>query len=213
MARRRPDLPAVYAIADVQTLAPQRLSDAVGEMAEAGLTWIQVRAKKMDDHDLFEELEVCCRELEGSKVSLWIDDRVDIAALFPVAGVHLGQRDLPPPAARNIVGDGLWIGHSTHNEIELREAESEPEVDVIALGPVFPTTGKEYSDPVVGLQSLRDARARIAKPLVAIGGIDRHNIADVLAAGADSAAVLGAVCRGNVAENCRRLLDVAEACR
>jgi thiamine-phosphate pyrophosphorylase len=82
-------------------------------------------------------------------------------------------------------------------------------VDVIAVGPVFPTGGKERPDPVVGLGFVRWARARTGKPLVAIGGIDVDNVASVLAAGADSAAVLGAVCRGDVEENCRRLLAAA----
>jgi thiamine-phosphate pyrophosphorylase len=84
-------------------------------------------------------------------------------------------------------------------------------VDVIAVGPVFPTTGKQRPDAVVGLLFVTRARARTAKRLVAIGGIDAGNVAAVLAAGADAAAVLGAVCRGDVRANCRRLLAAAAA--
>jgi thiamine-phosphate pyrophosphorylase len=155
-------------------------------------------------------LEASCRALEGSGADLWVDDRADLAALFPVAGVHVGQTDLPPAAVRRALGAGaLRIGLSTHNEAQLAAADDDPDVDLIAVGPVFPTASKERPDPVVGLDFVRRARARTAKPLVAIGGIDAANAAAVLAAGADAVVVLGAVCRGGIAEiaaACRRLL-------
>jgi thiamine-phosphate pyrophosphorylase len=157
-------------------------------------------------------LEGCCRALEGSGVELWVDDRADLAALFPVQGLHLGQADLPPFAARRVVGGverGVRLGLSTHDEEQLAGADADPEVAVVAVGPVVPTTGKERPDPVVGLDFVRQARARTGKRLVAIGGIDAGNVAAVLAAGADAAAVLGAVCRGDVRANCRRLLAAA----
>jgi thiamine-phosphate pyrophosphorylase len=196
----------IYAIADVEALHPTPLPAAVRDMAEAGIQWIQVRAKQLSGAELCRQVEACCRALEGSGVRLWVDDRADVAALFPVAGLHVGQTDLPPAAARRVVGDEMWIGLSTHDEEQLRAADADPEVDVIAVGPVFPTTGKASPDPVVGLDFLRRARTLTAKPLVAIGGIDAGNLAQVLAAGADTAAVIGAVCRGDVRANCRRLV-------
>ena len=199
----------VYAIADIEALAPTPLPQAVAEMAEAGIRWIQVRGKKLTGEEWYRTLEGCCRTLEGSGVSLWVDDRADLAALVPVAGLHLGQSDLPPAAARRVVGKGLSIGLSTHGEEQLAAADEDPEVDVVAVGPVFPTASKERPDPVVGLAFVRWARARTAKPLVAIGGIDAGNVAEVLAAGADAAAVIGAVCRGDVRANCLRLLAAA----
>ena len=199
----------IYAIADVEALHPTPLPAAVRDMAEAGIQWIQVRAKKLSGGELCRQVEECCRALEGSGVRLWVDDRADVAALFPVAGLHVGQTDLPPAAARRVVGDEMWIGLSTHDEEQLRAADTDPEVDVIAVGPVFPTTGKASPDPVVGLDFLRRARGLTAKPLVAIGGIDSGNIAEVVAAGADAVAVIGAVCRGDVRANCRRLMSCA----
>jgi thiamine-phosphate pyrophosphorylase len=175
-------------------------------MAEAGIQWIQVRAKQLSGVELCRQVEACCRALEGSGVRLWVNDRADVAALFPVAGVHVGQTDLPPVKARLLMGDAKWIGLSTHGEEQLLAADADPDVDVIAVGPVFPTTGKASPDPVVGLDFLRRARTLTAKPLVAIGGIDAGNLAQVLAAGADAAAVIGAVCRGDVRANCRRLI-------
>lgn len=201
-----PGPPAFYAIADLEMLeTPPRLEAAVAEMIEAGVGWVQLRAKKAPDDLFFALAETSCRRAEGTATRIWIDDRADLAALLPVFGVHVGQRDLPPGAARRSLGPGPRIGRSTHDEAQLREADADPDVDVIALGPIFPTRSKERPDPVVGLEELRRLRPLTAKPLVAIGGIDVSNIARVIEAGADSAAVLGAICRGDVAANCERL--------
>lgn len=202
----------IYAIADAEALHPTPLSAAVRDIAESGIRWIQVRAKRLSGSELYRQMEECCNAVAGSGARLWVDDRADIAALFPVAGVHVGQTDLPPAAARRVVGPSMWIGLSTHGEEQLAAADADPEVDVIAVGPIFPTTGKEDPSPVVGLDFLRRARSRTAKPLVAIGGIGAGNVAEVLAAGADTAAVIGAVCRGgDIRANCRRLLAAAAA--
>jgi len=198
----------VYAIADAEALGPTPLPAAVATMAEAGVGWIQVRAKRLCGLDFYRALEGCCRAVAGSGAALWVDDRADLAALLPVAGVHVGQTDLPPAAVRRVVGD-LWIGQSTHDDAQLAAADADGAVDVIAVGPVFPTTGKERPGSAVGLPFVRRARLRTAKLLVAIGGIDAGNAAAVLAAGADAVVVLGAVCRGDVAASCRRLLAAA----
>ena len=201
----------IYAIADVEALHPVPLSAAVGEMAGAGIRWIQVRAKRLSGGELFRQLEACCRVLEGSGADLWVDDRADLAALLPVAGVHVGQTDLPPVDVRGVVGSGVRIGLSTHGGEQLLAAAADPDVDVIAVGPVFPTTGKERPAPVVGVGFVRWARERTDKPLVAIGGIDAGNVREVLAAGADAAAVIGAICRnGDVKANALRLMAAAE---
>jgi len=204
------NVPPVYAIADAEALRETGVPAAVAAMAEAGVRWIQVRAKRLPSVDFYHAVEACCRALEGSGAALWVDDRADLAALFPVAGVHVGQTDLPPAAVRRVLKSRVWIGWSTHDEAQLAAADDDPDVDVIAVGPVFPTTSKERPDRVVGLPFVRLARTRTAKPLIAIGGIDAGNAAEVLAAGADSVAVLGAVCRGDtgeIGEGCRRLLD------
>lgn len=214
MSRRpRPEPPPVYAIADADALGPTPLAAAAAAMAEAGVRWIQLRAKRLDDTELWRQAETAARRLEGSGTSLWIDDRADVAALLAAAGVHLGQRDLPPAAARRVVGERAWIGRSTHDPEQLAAADADPEVDLIAVGPVFPTRSKTAPDPVVGLDFVRRARRATDKPLVAIGGIDAGNLAQVLAAGADAAAVLGAVCAGDVGAASRRLLAAAGEAR
>jgi len=169
-------------------------------MAEAGVGWIQVRAKRFSGRDLARALEGCCRAVEGSGAALWVDDRADLAALFPVAGVHVGQTDLPPAAVRKVVGGGMWIGQSTHDEAQLAAADEEADVDVIAVGPVFPTASKERPDPVVGLPFVRRARARTAKPLVAIGGITLETAPLVVEAGANVLVAGSAVFKGGMAD-------------
>ena len=202
----------IYAIADAGALGTTPLPEAVAAMAGAGIGWIQVRAKRLSGGELYQTVEACCRAVEGSGAALWIDDRPDLAALFPVAGVHVGQTDLPLAAVRRVVGERIRIGLSTHDESQLAAADADPVVDVVAVGPVFPTASKERPDPVVGLDFIRRARSRTAKPLVAIGGIGVETVPAVLEAGADAAVVLGAVCRGGLGEiatNARRLLAVA----
>jgi thiamine-phosphate pyrophosphorylase len=191
----------------------------VGRLARAGVTWIQIRAKNLPDDELARVVEASCEAAsaaladiadiadgKGTGAALWIDDRADLAALFPVAGLHLGQTDLPPAAARRVVGEGVWIGRSTHDLAQVVEADADPDVDVIALGPVFTTGSKQRPDPVVGLAALAAARAATSKPLVAIGGIGPESLQAVLDAGADTAAVIDAVCRGGDLEgNLQRL--------
>jgi len=179
-------------------------------MAASGVEWIQLRAKGLSGDAFYRLLERTVERVGESAVRLWVDDRVDIAALFPVAGVHVGQDDLPPAAVRRVVGSRVMIGHSTHDETQVAVADADQEVDVVALGPIFETRSKERPDPVVGLEGLRRARRLTAKPLVAIGGIDAQNVRRVLASGADSAVVLGAICHGDVERNCERLLARAK---
>jgi thiamine-phosphate pyrophosphorylase len=216
--RPSPDAEPLYAIADLAALGEIEPAAAVEEMAQQGVRWIQLRAKPApSDRSLFRLAERCRRRLEGTPSRLWIDDRADLAALVEAAGVHVGQRDLPAGAARRAVGDEIWIGQSTHDTVQLTAAAEDDEVDVIAVGPVFTTAGKRDPDPWIGLEGVRRARAATTKPLVAIGGIDAANAAQVLAAGADSVAVLGAICRApdvrGIGRNCRRLLAAVEGAR
>ena len=201
----------VYAIADAGRIPAGRISAAVAEIAAAGIETIQLRGKLLPDDELWRIAEEAVKRLEGWSGSFWIDDRVDLACALPFDGVHLGQRDLAPTDARSQLPDTKAIGFSTHDEEQLDAAERDQAVDWVALGPVFATRSKQNPDPIVGLDGLARLRQRTRRPLVAIGGIDASNLAAVLRAGADSAAVLSAVCDGDVAANCRRLLSAAEA--
>ncbi len=133
--------------------------------------------------------EPLAEQFAGTGVRFIVNDRPDIAAMIGAGGVHVGQEDLPVEAARAICGSGCWVGVSTHNLAQLREADR-TSADYIAVGPIFPTATKENPDPVVGIDFLRLARQETRKPLVAIGGITIESAAEVFRAGADSVAVI-----------------------
>jgi thiamine-phosphate pyrophosphorylase len=133
-----------------------------------------------------ERVAALCREAGALFV---VNDRADLAALTNAA-LHLGQDDLKPSAARKAVGEKTIIGYSTHNETQLRAAATEP-ADYLALGPIFGTSSKRNPDPLVGIDELHRLRPLTDRPLVAIGGITRANAQAVLAAGADSVAIIG----------------------
>jgi thiamine-phosphate pyrophosphorylase len=127
-------------------------------------------------------------------VLLIMNDRADLCLAADFDGVHVGQEDLSPEAVRKIIGPERWLGVSTHNPEQIREADL-TSADYLAIGPVFETSSKEKPDPVVGLEGVRRARELTRKPLVAIGGITRANAASVIEAGADSVAVISDLLR------------------
>jgi thiamine-phosphate pyrophosphorylase len=185
-------LPKLYAILDVTCFAPQlRTTNSIVEFArdlsEGGVTLLQYRNKDGNTRAMMSHAREIKRVLQG-KVQLIMNDRADICVAMGFDGVHLGQDDLPAEGARLVVGERI-VGVSTHNPQQVNEADTGP-ADYIAIGPVFPTTGKKNPDALVGLEGVRAARAATKKPLVAIGGITRHNAKAVIEAGADSVAVI-----------------------
>ncbi len=192
------DVPRVYAIADAGAFGARDLAAVVGELEDAGVRWIQLRAKGFSGAQWARAMDAVCSRPGGrSRTSLWVNDRVDVAAAYPVLGVHLGQGDLPPAAARRVLPAHRLIGLSTHNPEQARWAQRERAVDVIAIGPVFATRTKDHTDPAVGLHGVEAARQASTKPLVAIGGISLSNAAAVWRSGADAVAVISALLAGD----------------
>jgi thiamine-phosphate pyrophosphorylase len=187
--------PPLYAIIDAALLKTSELSFAE-MMAESGVELLQYRNKRASSRELFDASASISARLSrlaerGAKGPRFIvNDRADIALLAKAGGVHVGQQDLGVEEARAIVGQGKWVGVSTHS-LEQLDAADKTSADYIAFGPVFPTRSKENPEPVVGLDLLREARRHTRKPLVAIGGITLERAADTFNAGADSLAVAG----------------------
>jgi thiamine-phosphate pyrophosphorylase len=203
-------IPRLYPILDAGSFAN---ADAVLAAAQglvaAGCTLLQYRNKSCNARAMLEQARQLRTVLEqhphvllrrrdvghpqsdgiGSSLRLIMNDRVDLCLAAEFDGVHVGHEDLSPESARAIIGPNRWLGVSTHNPQQLREADLTT-ADYLAIGPVFATTSKEKPDPVVGLEGVRMARALTRKPLVAIGGITRANAASVIEAGADSVAVI-----------------------
>jgi len=184
-------LPQFYPILDTEPAAKRSVGvlDAAAQIVSAGAQILQFRHKGFWSRNVFETLQRVAELCRNAGVVFVVNDRADLAKLTG-AGLHLGQDDLPPAAARGIVGTTTTIGFSTHNEAQMRAAAEEP-VDYLALGPIFGTASKLNPDPTVGLEGLRKLRRLTARPLVAIGGITRENARAVLDAGADSVAVIG----------------------
>ena len=124
-----------------------------------------------------------------------VNDRLDVAIACGADGIHLGQGDLRVSTARQLAPPGFIIGVSVGTVDEAVEAEREG-ADYLALSPTFSTASKEDAGPGYGLERLREIRRAVSIPLIAIGGINRQNVRDVIEAGADGIAVISAVVAG-----------------
>lgn len=183
-------LSGLYPITDVRVSGLSH-AEQVARLSAGGATLVQLREKHLSPREFYLEAREALRVARERGVRLIINDRVDIALALRADGVHLGQDDLGPEAARRLLGQSAVIGFSTHNLEQAREAARLP-VDYIAIGPIFPTSSKENPDPTVGVQELRRVREAVGPiPLVAIGGITRRNARSALSAGADSVACIG----------------------
>jgi thiamine-phosphate pyrophosphorylase len=183
-------LPRLYPILDTATLASRGfpVTHATAALFEGGASILQFRHKAHWSRDVFEEARQVARLAREAGALLVIDDRADIAMLLE-AGLHVGQDDLPVRDARRLLGPDPVIGFSTHNAPQASAAGGQP-VDYVAFGPVFPTASKRNPDAVTGIEVLKECRALVEQPLVAIGGITRQTARAVLNAGADSVAVI-----------------------
>jgi len=205
-------LPSLYCIADSAFLPTTGELLAFAEaLVAGGCTLLQYRNKSGNARLMLEEARELKRRLSPpshvsqkrrdaghplivSSVRLIMNDRADLCLAADFDGVHVGQEDSSPESVRKIVGPERWLGVSTHNPEQICEANL-TSAEYLAIGPVFATSSKEKPDPVVGLEGLRRARELTRKPLVAIGGITRANAAAVIAAGADSVAVISDLLR------------------
>ena len=182
---------SIYLVTDEACLHGRPLLECVEEALAAGVTLVQYRAKAADGGVLYAE---ACRLKElcdKYNVPLIINDRLDIALAVGAAGVHLGQDDLPCAVARRLVGEDFIIGVSAHNPAEAVQAVSEG-ADYLGCGAVFGTATK-HDVAKLGLENLRAIRKAVAVPMVGIGGITADNYAEVLATGADGAAIVSGI--------------------
>ncbi len=182
-------LPRFYPILDTVTLQARNCSALIAAEAlfEAGVKILQYRHKEDWTQTHFDEAKELAERCQDLGVLFVLNDRADYARLLRTA-LHVGQDDLPPVAARKIIGDEI-MGFSTHNASQLQRATQEP-VEYLSLGPIFATRSKLRPDPVVSLDGLRKFRTLTEKPLVAIGGITLQNARDTLDAKVDSLAVI-----------------------
>ncbi|MCD9186500.1 MAG: thiamine phosphate synthase [Pyrinomonadaceae bacterium] len=185
-------LPKIYPITDTR-LSKLSHAEQVEKLVAGGADFLQLREKHASPKEFYAEAEKALQIARKQGVKIVINDRVDIALALKADGVHLGQDDLPPEAARKILGENAIIGFSTHSIRQAVEAVKMP-INYLAIGPIFATKTKENPDEIVGLDGLKQVREAIGDfPLVAIGGIDAANLPKVFANGADSCALISAL--------------------
>jgi thiamine-phosphate pyrophosphorylase len=206
----RISLPRLYVILDAALLT-RPAAQTARELGEAGVRLMQYRNKAAHARELLDTSRELVSVLIPYGASLIVNDRADIAAMADAQGVHVGQEDLEVEKVRAVVGASKWVGVSTHNLEQFRHAVA-TSADYIAVGPVFATSSKANPDPVVGTEFVREVRRFTDKPIVAIGGITLERAASVIAAGADSVAVISDIVRApDPADRARQYLDVLRA--
>lgn len=191
-----PDRVARLAQARLYLCTPDRpdLAEFLDAVLAAGVDVVQLRQKGLDAR---QELELC--EVVGRVAArydaLWaVNDRADVAYLAHPDALHLGQDDLPVPAARHLVGDGLLVGRSAHDLEQVRAAAVEPGADYVFVGPALPGPNRRPR-PSAGLDLVRSvAELGVARPWFADGGIvDAESLQAVLDAGARRVVVVRAL--------------------
>ena len=184
-------MPGLYVILDRQFLVGRDELEIADQIIEGGARVIQLRDKQSKKSVLLliaQRLKELCSQ---AGVLFIINDYLDLAIAVDADGLHIGQEDLPLPVVRRELPIDKIVGCSVTTLVQATKAEDEG-ADYIAVGSIFPTATKKGAI-VVGVDMLKELKRKIAIPLVAIGGINQNNIGEVVAAGADAAAVISAV--------------------
>jgi thiamine-phosphate pyrophosphorylase len=200
--------PRIYPITDKRMANRSTHLSILKDLARGGATLVQIRDKSTPIKELLRDLIRCVEFAEDKGITLIVNDRCDIAMSCGAMGVHLGQDDLPPLNARQLLGKKV-LGFSTHSIHQARLAQNLP-IDYLAFGPVFNTASKENLSPTVGLTMLGRVCKRSSLPVVAIGGIGLDQVANVVAAGASSIAVISSIMKSpNIALQTERFIEKA----
>lgn len=194
----------LYAILDTTWLAGRDVAVVASQMIEGGVDLIQLRAKKESDAEMTALACGIRKVTDAHEIPFIINDRPHLAAATGADGAHVGQDDLSVAEARRMIGSGKWVGKSTHSLQQALAAEQEG-ADYIGVGPVFATPTKpDY--PPVGLELVRQVRARIKIPFFCIGGIKLENVPEVMAAGVRRLVVVSGILQAkNLTGYCRDL--------
>ncbi|WP_022666787.1 thiamine phosphate synthase [Desulfospira joergensenii] len=183
----------IYLVTDRKACLGRPLELIVEQAARAGAACVQLREKQASTRDFLDRARKLKELLAPFDIPLIINDRLDIALAVDAHGIHLGQSDMDPETARDLLGPRAIIGLSVETWEDV-EAARNKDVNYLGVSPVFPTPTKTDTKTPWGLEGLQRIRRRLDLPLVAIGGLDSSNAEQVIRAGADSLAVVSAVC-------------------
>ena len=165
------------------------LDSALAEALDGGCRLVQYRDKGAHPRLLLSRAMRFAKACREAGALFIVNDRLDIALLSGAGGCHLGQDDLPLPDARRIVNEDFLLGASTHDAAEARKAEADG-ADYVGVGAVYPSTSKGDATAPRGPGLVAEVAAAVAIPAVAISGINRGNVREVIRAGASAFAVI-----------------------
>jgi thiamine-phosphate pyrophosphorylase len=175
-----------------------------------GVDLVQLRDRSLDDAGLVAAAREFRSAADGAGALFILNDRPDLVAACRADGVHVGQEDAPPAEARAAVGPDRIVGRSTHAPEQADAAQADPDVDYVVVGPVHATPTKP-GRPATGVGYVEYAARTVTKPWFAIGGLDAHNLGDVVESGAGRAVVVRAITEaadpGAAARALRTLLE------
>lgn len=201
-------LPPLYAILDPAETRGRSPEAILRQLLAAGVAMVQLRVKNGSANEFFALAQLARAATIASGCRLIVNDRTDIALACDADGVHLGQEDLPLAAGRKLMGSKI-VGLSTHDIAQACDAERSG-ADYIGFGPLFGTATKATGYSARGLEMLRQVRAAVKIPIVAIGGITEQNVEQVWQAGADSAAIISDILGADdIVAKARRILALA----
>jgi len=183
-----------YFVTDSE-LSKNGIFSDVENAIKAGCKIIQYREKNKNTKDMIKEGNQL-REICNGRAIFLIDDRIDIALAVNADGAHIGQEDISFDTAKKLLGNDKIIGSTVHNLKEALEAESLG-VDYIGIAPIFKTGTKEDARNPIGPEMIRLVRDKVKIPIVAVGGINKENIKDVIEAGADSIVSIYAILKAD----------------
>ena len=184
----------LYLVTEESLCLGRDLCDGVMQAVEGGVTMVQLREKNTDTRTFVDRARRLKRLLAHCHVPLIINDRIDVALAVRADGVHIGQSDMAYADVIRIIPSSMLVGLSVENMQQAMEAAN-LHVDYLGVSPVLATSTKtNFQEKPWGLEGLQKLRSVTSNNLVAIGGINLSNVADVIKAGADGIAVVSAIC-------------------
>ena len=206
------DLP-LYLVVGSDAVGGRALTDVVAAAVDGGVTLVQLREKGVPFEQMVEHARSLKNLLAPRGVPLIVNDYLEVALASEADGLHLGQDDGDPQAARTALGPGRILGLSAGDPEEAAKVDPAI-VDYAGVGPAYATGSKADAGDAIGLPGLRKLRACLDLPLVAIGGIDAGKAADVMTTGVQGVAVVSAICGAADPEAAaRKLRETIEANR
>jgi thiamine-phosphate pyrophosphorylase len=200
----------LYVITDAGLARGRSHQEVIEAAILGGATIVQYRAKDVSTRQMVTEAQVLRELTRHAGVPFIVNDRVDVALAVDADGVHIGQDDMPVALARKLIGDRL-LGVSAHSLSEAVQAVQDG-ADYLGVGPVFATPTKPDAAPPIGIDGLTAIRRQIAIPIVAIGGINQANAAEVIRTGVNGIAVVSAVvAAADVTAAARQLISIVSA--